>query len=156
MGLVGVLMAFIQGYVIRLAIPKWGSPKTAFIGFIAAFCAFLGIAFAPNSMTVLLWCTVSAFAGLVGPAVAGIMSNQVPQNEQGELQGINASVGSLGAIIGPLLMTQSFAWFTGPSTPLYFPGIAFVLAAFLTLVAVTIFAFNMRSLDLDKKAQPSQ
>lgn len=153
MGLVGVLMAFIQGYVIRLVIPKWGSARTAFVGFVAAAAAFVGIAFAPNSLTVYLWCFISAFAGLVGPAVAGIMSNQVPQNEQGELQGINASVSSIGAIIGPLLMTQSFAWFTGPSAPIYFPGIAFLIAAALTIVAVAIFALNVRVLDLNEGVQ---
>ena len=136
-------------------IPKWGAPRTAFVGFIAAAIAYVGIAFAPNSIAVYLWCIVSAFAGLAGPAVAGIMSNQVPQNEQGELQGINASVGSIGAIIGPLMMTQSFAWFTGDNTPFYFPGIAFLLAAGLTVIAVLIFAYNVRVLDVPGAADPS-
>ena len=154
MALVGLLMAFMQGYVIRIVIPKWGSAKTAFFGFIAAGTAYVGIAFAPTSLSVYIWCGMSALAGLVGPAIAGIMSNQVPQNEQGELQGINASVGSIAAIIGPLLMTQSFAFFTGPSTPVYFPGIAFLIAACLTAVAVAIFALNVRVLDLSTDAQP--
>ena len=155
MGLVGVLMAINQGWLIRVVIPKWGAPRTAFVGFIAAAIAYVGIAFAPNSIAVYLWCIVSAFAGLAGPAVAGIMSNQVPQNEQGELQGINASVGSIGAIIGPLMMTQSFAWFTGDNTPFYFPGIAFLLAAGLTVIAVLIFAYNVRVLDVPGAADPS-
>ena len=34
-----------------------------------------------------------------------LMANEMPQNEQGELQGMIASLGSVGAIIGPLLMT---------------------------------------------------
>lgn len=148
MGLVGVLMAVMQGYVIRLVIPKWGPVKTAFAGFSAAAFAFIGIAFANTSTTVLVLCFMSAFAGLAGPAVAGIMSNQVPQNEQGELQGINASVGSIGAVIGPLLMTQSFALFTGVDPIFYFPGIAFLLAGTLTLVAIVLFAMNVRTLKL--------
>lgn len=148
MGLVGILMAVMQGYVIRLVIPKWGPVVTAFAGFSAAAAAFIGIALANNSVTVLLWCFMSAFAGLAGPAVAGIMSNQVPQNEQGELQGINASVGSFGAIIGPLLMTQSFALFTGSDPVVYFPGIAFLLAGTLTLIALALFAINVRTLDV--------
>lgn len=154
MGLVGILMALMQGYVIRIVIPRWGSAKTAFFGFIAAATAYTGIAFAPSSLAVYLWCGMSAFAGLVGPAVAGIMSNQVPQNEQGELQGINASVGSIAAIIGPLLMTQSFSFFAGPDTPLYFPGVAFFIAAVLTVVAVSIFAYNVRVLDIPGDTQP--
>jgi len=148
MGLVGVLMAVMQGYVIRLVIPRWGPVVTAFAGFSAAAAAFIGIALANNSITVLLWCFMSAFAGLAGPAVAGIMSNQVPQNEQGELQGINASVGSFGAIIGPLLMTQSFALFTGADPIVYFPGIAFLLAGTLTLIALALFATNVKTLSV--------
>ncbi len=148
MGLVGVLMAVMQGYVIRLVIPRWGPVITAFAGFSAAAAAFIGIALANNSITVLLWCFMSAFAGLAGPAVAGIMSNQVPQNEQGELQGINASVGSFGAIIGPLLMTQSFALFTGADPVVYFPGIAFLLAGTLTLIALALFAANVKTLSV--------
>jgi len=147
MGLVGLLMAFVQGYLIRIIIPRWGAPRTALVGFCAAAAAYIGIAFAPNSAAVYFWCFVSAFSGLIGPSLAGIMSNQVPQNEQGELQGINASVSSLGAIIGPILMTQSFGYFTSASAPIYFPGIAFGIAAGLTLIALMLFTINLRVLN---------
>lgn len=146
LGLVGVLAIFVQGYLIRVVIPRWGAPTTAFIGFTAQALAYLGIAFAGSSMALYLWCMVSGFAGLVGPAVAGIMSNQVPQNEQGELQGINAGMGSIAAVIGPLLMTQSFSFFTSDSAPMYLPGIAFLIAGALAITALTIFASNLRIL----------
>ena len=74
------------------------------------------------------------------------MSNQVPQNEQGELQGINASMGSIAAIIGPLLMTQSFTYFTGPESPIYLPGIAFIIAGSLAILSLILFASNLRVL----------
>lgn len=148
MGIVGLLTAFTQGYLIRIIIPKWGAPTIAFVGFSICATSYIGIAFAPSSMSLYAWCVVSAFAGVAGPAIAGIMSNQVPQNEQGELQGINASVGSITAVIGPLLMTQSFSYFTGPTTPLYFPGISFLIASVLALVAVLLFAISVRVLDL--------
>ncbi len=146
MGLVGVLMALVQGLLIRVVIPRWGAPTTAVVGFSAAATAYLGVAFAPNVLALYAWLVVSALAGLVGPAVSAIMANQVAQNEQGELQGINASVGSIAAIIGPLLMTQSFAVFSGSDAPIYFPGIAFLLAGVLAIVAVLIFAINLRVL----------
>ena len=79
-----------------------------------------------------------------------IMTNQVPQNEQGELQGINASVGSIAAIIGPLLMTQSFSYFTGADTTFYFPGIAFTIAGVLAVGSLLIFAINLKLLRIDK------
>ena len=146
MGLVGILMAIVQGGLIRVVIPRFGAPRTAFLGFFAAAAAYIGIAFAPSGLSVYMWCFVSALAGFVMPAVQGIMSNQVPQNEQGELQGILASMGSVGAIIGPLLMTQTFAFFTGAAAPVYFAGAAFLAAGLLTLLAVAVFAANVRSL----------
>ena len=154
MGIVGLMMAFTQGYLIRVLIPRWGAPTTALIGFAAAISAYIGIALAPNSLAVYLWCFVSALAGLIGPSVQGIMSNQVPQNEQGELQGIFASLGSVAAMVGPVIMTQSFAYFTGPATPVYFPGVAFLIAAILAFVAVLVFAVNLRVVDL--KGTPSE
>ena len=147
MGLVGVMAIFVQGYLIRVVIPRWGAPTTAFIGFVVQAVAYLGIAFAGSSLALYVWCVASGFAGLVGPAVSGIMSNQVPQNEQGELQGINASMGSIAAIIGPLVMTQSFTFFTGADAPIYLPGIAFIIAAILAIISLVLFASNLRVLD---------
>lgn len=146
MGLVGLMAIFVQGYLIRVAIPKWGAPTTAFIGFVVQAVSYLGIAFAGSSLALYVWCVASGFAGLVGPAISGIMSNQVPQNEQGELQGINASMGSIAAIIGPLLMTQSFTFFTGPEAPIYLPGIAFIIAGSLAILSLILFASNLRIL----------
>ncbi|MEM9621025.1 MAG: TCR/Tet family MFS transporter [Pseudomonadota bacterium] len=154
MGVVGILMALVQGVLIRILIPRWGAPRTAMVGFVAAASAYLGIALATNTVSVYVWCMVSGFAGLVGPSVAGIMSNQVPQNEQGELQGINASIGSIAAIIGPLVMTQSFSYFTGPAAPIYFPGIAFTIAAALAVVAAIIFAVNLKVLAIPVHQTP--
>lgn len=149
MGLVGILMAFVQGYLIRIVIPKLGAPKTALIGLAAGATTFIGIAFAPTPMVLYMWMFMSAIAGFVGPSVNGIMSNAVPQNQQGELQGILASVGSIGAIIGPLLLTQSFTFFTNDSAPIYFPGAAFFIAGSLSLIAVALFAKNVRNLITD-------
>ena len=151
MMLVGVLMAFVQGFLIRKAIPLLGAPRTALVGFVAAVIAYVGIATAPNSLAVYLWCVVSSLSGLVMPAVQSMMSNQVPQSEQGELQGAIASMSSVGAIFGPIVMTQAFAYFTHSTGSIYFPGAAFLLAGMLSLFALTVFAANIRRL-LDLRA----
>lgn len=146
MGLVGVLMAIVQGGLIRVVIPKLGAPRTAMLGFGAAAIAYIGIAFAPNGFVVCLWCGVSALSGFIMPALQSIMSNQVPADEQGELQGIVASISSIGAIIGPLLLSQTFAFFIGGATPIQFPGAAFLVAGGLTVIACAIFLGNLSKL----------
>ena len=146
MGVVGVLMAFVQGYLIRKVIPWLGAPRTALVGFIAATAAYIGIAFAPNAFVLYAWCGVSSLSGFIMPAIQGIMSNQVAQDEQGELQGAISSLSSVGAIIGPITMTQSFAYFTHSGTDIYFPGAAFLLAGVLSLLALSVFGLNLQKL----------
>ncbi|MFY8186028.1 MAG: tetracycline resistance MFS efflux pump, partial [Bacteroidia bacterium] len=58
--------------------------------------------------------------------------------EQGELQGAITSLMSLTSIIGPLLMTSLFTFFTGTNSPIYFPGIPFLTGAILTMVSFVI------------------
>jgi DHA1 family tetracycline resistance protein-like MFS transporter len=76
--------------------------------------------------------------GITGPAIQGIMSNHVPDTQQGELQGIFAGMVSISSIIGPPLMTGLFAFFTSPKTPFHFPGAPFLLGAFLSLVSLLL------------------
>jgi DHA1 family tetracycline resistance protein-like MFS transporter len=69
------------------------------------------------------------------------MSNQVPPNEQGELQGTLTGLMSLTAIFGPLLMTHLFSAFTGKQAYIEFPGAPFLVGAVL-LSASSIWAYR--------------
>ena len=69
--------------------------------------------------------------GIAGPALQGIISGQVPPNEQGELQGALTSLISVTSIIGPLMMNNLFYYFSKADTPVYFPGAPFVAGAVL-------------------------
>jgi DHA1 family tetracycline resistance protein-like MFS transporter len=97
---------------------------------------------------------VSALAGLGGPAITSILSNQVEQNAQGELQGILASIASLATIAGPLIMTQTFTYFTSNQAPTYLPGSAFLIAAAFTFIAFLIFVVQIRKLPKESLATP--
>jgi DHA1 family tetracycline resistance protein-like MFS transporter len=46
------------------------------------------------------------------------------------------SLGSLAAIIAPVLFTWLFTTFTGPAAPVYFPGAAYVGASVICLAAL--------------------
>ena len=157
MGFVGLLAAIVQGGLIRIVIPKFGAVRCATFGLFCAATAYLGIAFATDTLSVLRLVRGVCFAGLSGPAITSIMSNQLPQNEQGELQGIMASAMSLASIIGPLMMTQTFTFFTSPQAPIYLPGSAFIIAATLTVVALAIFLQQVRKLPPDTlNTQPNK
>jgi DHA1 family tetracycline resistance protein-like MFS transporter len=93
---------------------------------------------------------VGSLAGLAGPAINSLMSRQVSDNAQGELQGAINATNSLTAIIGPLLATQLFNFFTsGPRTSaMYFPGAPFVGAGVLVVLACAVFVYAAWRFDL--------
>ena len=81
-----------------------------------------------------------------------MLSRQVPDNAQGELQGAVNAANSLATIIGPLVATQVFAYFTyGEGSPGYFPGAPFIFAAILTAGAVVLFTGIALRFDLGHK-----
>ncbi len=73
--------------------------------------------------------------GIAGPALQSIISGNVPPNEQGELQGALTSLMSATSIVGPIMMTNLFAYFTHGSAPFYFPGAAFLLGAIFMIIS---------------------
>lgn len=73
-------------------------------------------------------------AGLVFPSINAILSSRVDASHQGALQGGMASLSSIAAIIGPLVMTQSLAFGADHGAP----GAAFLLAGTLAALALIV------------------
>lgn len=136
---VGLAMAISHGYVTRLVIPALGERRTVYLGYPIMALGFAIIAFAPAGWVIMLGITIFCIGSIANPAMRGIMSNTVPGNVQGELQGATTSLMSLTEVIAPLIMTNLFAYFTANSAPIYFPGAAYLAAAILLLGSLAIF-----------------
>ncbi len=144
LGIVGVCVAVVQGGLTRVVIPKFGEQKSVYIGLLFYTFGFLGFAFAPTGWVLLIMIAPFALGGFAGPALQGIISNGVENNQQGELQGALTSLISLTAIIGPPLMTGLFGFFTSDSAPFQLPGAAFVAGSLLCLGCYFGALFMMR------------
>jgi DHA1 family tetracycline resistance protein-like MFS transporter len=142
LGFVGLMIALVQGVLIRPIVKKVGEVNTVYIGLSFNTLGFLLFIFASESWMVYAFIVPYAFGGLAGPSLQGIMTSQVPLNAQGELQGGLTSLMSITSIIGPPLMTGIFAYYTNPSNPVYFAGAAFVLAFVLSSLSIV---FAVRS-----------
>ncbi|RRB03801.1 MFS transporter [Larkinella rosea] len=140
LGFIGLTVAIVQGGLIRVAIPKLGQKRAVFTGLTCSIIGFTLFAFASQGWMMFAFMIPYALGGLAGPAVQGIISTHVPPNEQGELQGALTSLASMTSIVGPLLMTNLFAYFTKPEAPVYFPGAPFLMGAVLTLLGVILIA----------------
>lgn len=135
LGFVGLLIAIVQGGLIRVIIPKIGQKKSVYYGLLFYAFGLLLFAFATSSWQMFAILVPYCLGGIAGPALQGIISSQVPANAQGELQGGLTSLMSVTTIIGPLLMNSIFYYFTNDQATVKFAGAAFVLAAFLTVLA---------------------
>lgn len=135
LAVVGLVFVAVQGGLIRVVMPKLGPQRTVYVGLMFYAVGFLLFAIANESWMMYAITVVYCLGGIAGPALQGIISNEVPANAQGELQGAFAGLMSITSVIGPLLMNSIFAWFVRPEAPVYFPGAAMVLGAALTLTS---------------------
>lgn len=135
---VGVTVALVQGGLIRYTTKIFGTNKSVIIGLLFYVIGFTLFAFASQGWMMFVFMIPYALGGIAGPALQGLMTGHVPSNEQGELQGAITSLVSLTSIVGPLLMTSLFSFFTSPAAPFYFPGAPFMMGAILTLLSVFI------------------
>ena len=143
LGVIGLLVGLVQGGLIRVINPWLGQKRSVYAGLILYAIGFALFAFAYQGWMMFLFLIPYCLGGIAGPALQGIISGQVPSNEQGELQGALTSLVSLTSIVGPPLMTNLFAYFTGGNAPFYFPGAAFFAGAIMTIISALL---AMRSL----------
>lgn len=135
LAVVGVVFAIVQGGLIRIIIPKLGQARSVYVGLGLNAAGFILYGLATETWMMFAFTVVYCLGGIAGPALQGIISSVVPPNEQGELQGALTSLISVTSIVGPPLMTNTFAFFTDTGAPMYLPGAPMLLGAVLTVSA---------------------
>ena len=143
LGLVGLLVGIVQGGLIRLINPLIGNKRSVYIGMALYTIGLILFSIASQSWMMFVFLVPYCLGGICGPALQSIISGQVPANQQGELQGGLTSIMSLTSIIGPVVMTSLFSYFTQPTAPFHFAGAPFLLGSIL--MALSLF-FAYRSL----------
>jgi len=135
----GISMVIVQAGLIRLIIPKLGEARTVLLGLALNMVAFFVIALVTNGWLMLALTPLTALGAITGPALLSIMSRAADDNQQGELQGLLSSVGSIGMILSPILMTQTFSYFSSANAPVYMPGAPFLLSMGLIAICIGIY-----------------
>ncbi len=144
LGMVGLLVGVVQGGLVRIINPRIGNEKSIYFGLGLYALGLLLFAFASQSWMMFVFLIPYCLGGIAGPALQSIISGHVPPNEQGELQGALTSLMSATAIVGPPLMTNSFAYFTSSKAPVYFPGISFLIGAVFMLSSAIWAYYTLR------------
>jgi DHA1 family tetracycline resistance protein-like MFS transporter len=130
----GVCMAVVQIALTGRAVARFGERVTVVIGLGAGAIAFTALAFVTQGWMVYALFVAGAFQGFVFPAMNALLSRMADANAQGALQGGIASMSSVAAIIGPLILTQALAG----GAERGFAGAAFLLAGIMAFAALAI------------------
>ncbi|MDB5002891.1 MAG: tetracycline resistance efflux pump [Mucilaginibacter sp.] len=138
LGFVGLMIAIVQGGLIRIILPKLGQERSIWVGLLLYAIGLILFAFASKGWMMFAFLVPYCLGGIAGPALQGYMSTSVPANEQGNLQGGLTGLMSLSSIFGPLLMTESFYYFTTPNSFFQFPGAPFAIGAVLMLLSAIL------------------
>ncbi|WP_422344165.1 MFS transporter [Parasphingorhabdus sp.] len=141
--LFGILLALVQGVLTGPVILKMGERRTALISLMFGIPAYLCFAFAPSDSFVYLGIVIGAASGFAFPAMQQMMSSRIDEDSQGELQGAVASMISLTAIFGPVVMTMIFGAYAD-AQGIYFPGAPFLVGAALMSLSIIIYIVTVR------------
>lgn len=145
LALVGLLVAGVQGGLIRIVNPKLGNERSTYLGLSLYAVGLFLFAFASHGWMMFVFLVPYCLGGLAGPALQSIMAGHVPSNEQGELQGALTSIMSLTTIFGPVMMTSLFTYFSKENGPIYFPGAPFFLGGIFMTASAILAWFTLRN-----------
>lgn len=134
----GLGYALVLALLVGPAIKAWGERRTAIVGMVLDIVAFVAYGFLTSGFWAMMITPVAALGGIGGPALQAMMANAAPDDQQGELQGVQASVTALATGISPMVMTFVFYSFTKPDAPIYSPGAPFLLGAALMALALAV------------------
>jgi DHA1 family tetracycline resistance protein-like MFS transporter len=138
LALVGLSGALVSGVLTGHIVKRLGEAGAAYLGLVSSIIGFLGFALVSQGWMMYPFIVIAALMGLVSPALRSIASRAVADTEQGELQGALSSLNGLVAIAAPLILTETFHFFTAHAAPIYFPGAAFLLGAILLAATLVV------------------
>jgi DHA1 family tetracycline resistance protein-like MFS transporter len=138
LALVGVLSVIVNVILVGKLVKALGERRAILLGLSCGVVGFVIYGSAGYGWVFLLGLPISALWAIATPACQSLITRQIPPDMQGRIQGAMSSVISLGGIVAPALFTGSFGYFIGPHAPVRLPGIAFLIAATLLVVAVVV------------------
>ncbi len=135
---VGLTSAIVQGALAGNIIRRMGERKAVLFGLGLMSVAMVCYGLATEGWMIFVTIILGSIGGVAGPAEQSLISQAVPADEQGAVQGALNSLASVAGVIGPLVWTWIFAARLGTHGSLHFPGLAFIIAGVLTLISLAV------------------
>lgn len=150
LGVAGLLTLVVQGGLVGPIVKKAGKDNALMLGLIFSGVGLLLFGVATQDWMMFAYLVPFCLGGIATPAMQSIITAQVPESEQGELQGAITSMQSLTTVIGPLLMTWLFAVFAGKNAPIHLPGAPFIAGAIIMVFGMIFAWFALKKIKVIK------
>jgi DHA1 family tetracycline resistance protein-like MFS transporter len=135
----GVVMAGFQGGLSGGFVRWFGERKTVAIGLLCAAVAAFGYGVVWSLPLVFVLMFVHGPEGFIHPMLTALMSKNVPENAQGELQGGLSAIMNIAMMLGTVFYAQLFGYFMSESAPFQSPNVAFFVAGAGMVGALAVF-----------------
>ncbi len=152
---IGVASIVVQAGVVRPFVKRFKERGALFTGLAFGVAGMFIYGWAPNGALFWLGVPVYGLVGLVQPGVQGMMTRRIGPDEQGRLQGANASIMAVTGLIGPLLFTQIFHRLVANGHSPLLAGAPYYLAAALFLAELSLALAPRRSGEAAGAAAPA-
>lgn len=131
--LFGLFHALAQAFLVGPMTKRLGERGALLVGVFADMACYVALGLATKGA--FIWALIPLLSiGGIGPSILmAVISKQVDEDRQGQLQGVIASLQSLAAIIGPVLMLNIYFL-----TRDVFPGLVWIIGAALYLLVLPI------------------
>jgi MFS transporter, DHA1 family, tetracycline resistance protein len=143
LALVGIMFGVVSGGLTGKLVKLWGERKALIIGLLIGSLSYLGYGLAPHGWMMYAIIVVASVGGIAGPAIQSLITKMVSATEQGAVQGALSSIQSIAAILGPVMATQLFGFFTSSAAPIKLPGAAFIAASLLVALGALLAVRNL-------------
>jgi DHA1 family tetracycline resistance protein-like MFS transporter len=138
LALVGILDMIMQGLFVGRVVKRFGDRATMIFGLFGGAVGISLMGLAPTGLVFTLAMFPNALWGLAMPTLQSLMTRRVSESEQGQLQGASMSVASIAGVISPLFFGAVYARSIGEGAAVPFPGLSFLIAAAVLLLAALI------------------
>ncbi|OAT52637.1 Tet(A)/Tet(B)/Tet(C) family tetracycline efflux MFS transporter [Providencia heimbachae] len=132
----GVMHALFQAFMAGAITKRFSEKTTIIVGFIADGTAFILLSLITQGWMIIPTLILLAGGGIALPALQGLMSTQVNQQNQGKLQGILVSLTNISGVIGPLI----FSFIFGKTLDIW-DGWVWLIGATLYVMIIFIYLF---------------
>ena len=128
----GFLLFIVQAFIIRLQFfDRLSTKNLTSFSLMCGIIALFSFGFIKFEVFVFAIIPIAALSEMVNPTLKAFLSNEIPEMDQGLLQGILNSIVGLTSIVGPISMSYIFSKGASQQSIIYIPGAPFLFAGCL-------------------------